>query len=262
MKGDASPWSLNELYVTNSNGKRISLGTVANLVSIADPDKLFHFNQMRSVVLTGELLSKEKIENAMPKMLDAANELLPPTYKKTWTGAAKLYADSQMSMSILFFLAIVFIYAILSAQFENFIDPFIILLTVPLACFGALFCTWIFGYTLNIYTEVGLITLIGLISKHGILIVEFANQLGKNDVPLLDAITQSASLRLRPILMTTGAMIFGAIPLILSQDAGYESRHTIGTVLIGGLSFGTLFTLFVLPTVYWIIKTYVKKSHV
>lgn len=254
LKSDTLPWSLSQLYVTNSNGKRISLATVANLVPIAQPEQLFHYNQMRSAVLTATLSGKDNIEKAMPKLWNAANDLLPPTYKKTWTGAAKLYSESQLSMTILFFLAVIFIFAILAVQFENFIDPFIILLTVPLACSGALFCTWLFGQTINIYTEVGLITLIGLISKHGILIVEFANQLRKNNVPLVDAIIQSASLRLRPILMTTGAMIFGAIPLLLSHDAGYESRHTIGTVLIGGLSFGTVFTLFVLPTVYWMVK--------
>ena len=157
-------------------------------------------------------------------------------------------------MALLFFLAVVFIFAILAVQFENFVDPLIILLTVPLACAGALFFVWASGQSMNIYTQVGLITLIGLISKHGILIVEFANQLRSNGMSLIDAIIKSASLRLRPILMTTAAMIFGAIPLILSTSAGYESRHVIGTVLIGGLSFGTLFTLFILPTLYLIIK--------
>ena len=152
-------------------------------------------------------------------------------------------------------LSLAFIYAILSTQFENFIDPFIILFTVPLACFGALLFIYLFGQSLNIYTQVGLITLIGLISKHGILIVEFANQLRQQGVALGEAIQTAAVLRLRPILMTTGAMVFGAIPLILSHEAGSESRHAIGTVLIGGLSLGTLFTLFILPTVYYTIKS-------
>jgi multidrug efflux pump len=151
-------------------------------------------------------------------------------------------------------LSIAFIYAILSIQFENFIDPFIILFTVPLASFGALLCTYIFGQSLNIYTQVGLITLIGLISKHGILIVEFANQLRQKGTGLANAIQTAAVLRLRPVLMTTGAMVCGAIPLVLSHDAGSEARRAIGTVLIGGLCWGTLFTLFVLPAVYYIIK--------
>ena len=164
-----------------------------------------------------------------------------------------------MTMILLFSLALVFIYAILSMQFENFMDPLIILLTVPLAISGALFTVWLFNQSLNIYTQVGLITLIGLITKHGILIVEFTNQLQKSGVPLSNAIETASKLRLRPILMTTGAMIFGAIPLVLSQDAGSEARHAIGWTLLGGLSFGTFFTLFVLPSLCYSIKSRYKK---
>ena len=153
-------------------------------------------------------------------------------------------------MLFLFFLSLVFIYAILSIQFENFIDPLLILFTVPLACVGALLFAYLLGQSMNIYTEVGLITLMGLISKHGILIVEFANQLHNDGLSRVAAIQKAAVLRLRPILMTTGAMVFGALPLLLSHDAGAESRHAIGTVLIGGLCVGTLFTLFVLPAIY------------
>ncbi len=254
LKGSQSPWTLGELYITNPTGHRISLAAVADIVPIAQPENLYHYNQMRSAVLTANLAKDEKIESAMPKLLNTVDATLPSYYKKTWIGAAKAYSESQTTMTILFLLAIVFIFAILSAQFENFIDPFIILLTVPLACGGALFFVWLCNQSMNIYTQVGLITLIGLISKHGILIVEFANQLKKSGLSAMEAIIQASSLRLRPILMTTGAMIFGAIPLIMSHDAGYESRHTIGTVLIGGLSFGTVFTLFILPTVYLMVK--------
>lgn len=260
LKGSQSPWTLGELYVTNPYGNRISLAALADIVPVAQPDKLFHYNQMRSVALTANLKEGEKIQQAMPKLLNILDANLPSQYKKTWKGAAKAYTESQMTMTILFLLAVVFIFAILSAQFENFIDPFIILLTVPLACSGALLFVWLCGLSMNIYTQVGLITLIGLISKHGILIVEFANQLRKANIPLLEAIVQSASLRLRPILMTTGAMIFGAIPLVLSHDAGYEARHTIGTVLIAGLTFGTVFTLFILPTVYLMVKKIGRKQ--
>ena len=209
---------------------------------------------MRSVIISADLSSSEKIENTMPKFFQALDKNLPSTYKKNWTGVAKAYFESKMTMALLFFLALVFIFAILSVQFDNFIDPLIILLTVPLACSGALFFVWIFGQSINIYTQVGLITLIGLITKHGILIVEFANQLRAQKMPLLDAVIEASSLRLRPILMTTGAMLFGAIPLVLSHDAGFEARRAIGTVLIGGIGFGTVFTLFVLPTVYWMVK--------
>lgn len=218
------------------------------------PKELKHFNQMRSATLTTNLHKGDKIESGIPKLLQSLQNDLPPTYKKSWIGTAKMYHESASTMVILFILAIIFIFAILAVQFENFIDPLIVLLTVPLACSGALFTIWVTGQSLNIYTQVGLITLIGLITKHGILIVEFANQLHAENIPLYQAIQQAAKLRLRPILMTTSAMIFGIIPLLLSHDAGYESRRVIGIVLIGGLGFGTLFTLFVLPALCYVIK--------
>ena len=256
LEGEKSPWTLDELYLTNSDGKHISLGTVAKMMPKAQPKDLFHYNQMRSTSIKAELKKGEKMETGMPILWKASNKVLPSTYKKTWAGAAKLYNESSNTMLFLFALALIFIYAILSLQFQNFIDPLIILFTVPLACAGALLFAWIFGQTLNIYTQVGLITLIGLITKHGILIIEFANQLRRDGLSLLDSILKSASLRLRPILMTTGAMIFGAIPLVLSHDAGSESRRAIGVVLLGGLSLGTLFTLFILPTLYYMVKTF------
>ncbi len=259
LRGADRPWTLDEIYITNPNGERISMGAFAKMVSKAEPKELNHYNQMRSATLRTAISADQKIETAMPKLLKVADEALPSTYKKTWTGAAKAYQQSSTTMALLFVLAIVFIFAILAVQFESFVDPLIVLFTVPLACSGALFVAWISGGTLNVYTQVGLITLIGLITKHGILIVEFANQLWEKGTPLLGAIQQSAILRLRPILMTTGAMVFGLIPLILSQDDGSEARQAIGMVLIGGLGFGTLFTLFVLPTVYYVVKSSMAK---
>lgn len=255
IQGSTDPWTLNELYVTNSDDKRISLGSVATLTPTTQPKELKHFNQMRSVNLTTELEKSIKIEKAMPELLKVTAAALPSSYKTTWIGAAKMYQDSSNLMLALFSLAIVFIFAILAIQFENFIDPFIVLLTVPLACSGALTVLWLSGQSINIYTQVGLITLIGLITKHGILIVEFVNQLLNKGLALNEAIQQAARLRLRPILMTTGAMVFGIIPLMLSHDAGFESRRAIGAVLIGGLSFGTLFTLFILPPLCYLIKS-------
>ena len=259
IEGMTDPWTLNELYVTNTTGKRISIGSVATLTPTTQPKELKHYNQMRSAVLTTELKRGEKIEATMPELLTTANKTLPTDYKKSWTGAAKMYHESANTMAILFVLAVIFIFAILAIQFENFVDPFIVLLTVPLACAGALAVVWAMRQSMNIYTQVGLITLVGLITKHGILIVEFVNQLRRQNIPLMDAIQRAARLRLRPILMTTGAMIFGIIPLILSQDAGFESRRAIGYVLIGGLSFGTLFTLFILPPLCYVIKSFVER---
>lgn len=259
LKGRHSPWDLNELYVTNKFGKRISLGVVAKIIPDSGPDKLYHYNQMRSAILTASLSKNQKFDQGMQQFFNEVTKELPSTYKKTWTGNAKVYTESQMTMVILFLLAIVFIFAVLSIQFESFIDPCIILLTVPLACLGALIFVWGLNGSLNIYTQIGLITLTGLITKHGILIVEFANHLRRKDTPLKEAIIKASSLRLRPILMTTGAMIFGSIPLVFSHDAGHEARRAIGIVLVGGISSGTLFTLFVLPTVYCIVKSWKDK---
>ncbi|CDZ77951.1 Multidrug-efflux transporter MexB [Legionella massiliensis] len=254
IKGATSPWTLNELYLTTASGSRVSLGTITKMSPKAQPATLDHYKQMRSTTLHVQTSPGESMQQGMKKLWKIAKTELPANYKMTWDGAAKAYNESSNAMLFLLVLSLIFIYAILAAQFENFIDPFIILFTVPLACSGALFLAYLCGQSLNIYTQVGLITLIGLISKHGILIVEFANQLRAEGAPLLTAIQQAAVLRLRPILMTTAAMIFGAIPLILSHAAGAESRHVIGTVLIGGLGMGTLFTLFVLPSVYYFIK--------
>ena len=153
-------------------------------------------------------------------------------------------------MYLTFLLALAFIYLVLAAQFESFTDPFIIMLTVPLSITGALLALWWSGGTLNIYSQVGLVTLIGLITKHGILIVEFSNQIRAKGRHIREAVIESATLRLRPILMTTGAMVLGAVPLAVATGAGAESRQDIGWVIVGGLLVGTFFTLFVIPVVY------------
>src|SRR5690606_29643139 len=151
-------------------------------------------------------------------------------------------------------LAVVFIFLVLAAQFESWIDPLVILLAVPLAAFGALLLLWLSGHgSINIYSRIGLITLVGLIAKHGILIVEFSNQLQEQGRSKFDAVVEAASLRLRPILMTTGAMVFGALPLAIATGAGAESRNQIGLVIVGGMSIGTFFTLFIVPVIYLLI---------
>jgi multidrug efflux pump len=160
------------------------------------------------------------------------------------------YRASSGALGLVFVLALLFIFLVLSAQFESFVDPFVILLSVPLTMVGALLALKLAGGTLNVYSQIGLITLVGLISKHGILIVEFANQLRQQGREAFDAVVEAASLRLRPILMTTGAMVLGALPLALAHGAGAESRQQIGWVIVGGMSVGTLLTIFVVPTMY------------
>lgn len=253
LHGKQMPWSLDELYLTTPDRHRVSLGALATMHKAAQPAVLDHVNQMRSTVIHSQLPAHTPLKDGMNQLWQLANDKLPSHYQVSWTGAAKTFQETSHTMLVLFILALLFIYAILAAQFENFLYPLLILFTVPLACTGALFFMYLFGQSLNIYTQIGLITLIGLISKHGILMVEFANQLRQQGQPLKEAIQQACALRLRPILMTTSAMIFGAIPLILSHSAGAEARRAIGYVLLGGLSLGTLFTLFILPAVYYLI---------
>ena len=193
------------------------------------------------------------IDEALTAMNDAAKRVLPNTAQTDLDGQSREFRKSGGEIYFTFVLALLFIYLVLSAQFESFVHPFVIMLSVPLSMTGALFALWLTGGTLNIYSQVGLVTLVGLITKHGILIVEFSNQLRAKGEPLFDAVIDSATLRLRPILMTTGAMVLGAVPLALATGAGAESRTQIGWVIVGGMSFGTLLTLFVVPTAYTLL---------
>jgi multidrug efflux pump len=179
--------------------------------------------------------------------------VLPATAQTDLDGQSREFRKSGKEIYFTFVLALLFIYLVLSAQFESFVHPFVIMLSVPLSMTGALFVLWLTGGTLNIYSQVGLVTLVGLITKHGILIVEFSNQLRAKGETMMDAVVDAATLRLRPILMTTGAMVLGALPLALAHGAGAESRTQIGWVIVGGMSFGTLLTLFVVPTAYTLL---------
>jgi len=254
IKWDTKPWSLEELYLTNPKGQRFSLATLADMEIQAIPEKLQHYNQMRSAKFKATAHPGQTIPDMMSGMKRFMDDNLPQGYNYIWGGSAKLYSETSNTLVFLFIMALVFIYAILALQFNNFIDPLIIMITVPLACGGALLVMMICGQSLNIYTQIGIITLIGLITKHGILIVEFAAQQIHAQVPLKKAIIKAAKLRLRPILMTTAAMIFGAIPLIFASGTGSEARIAIGLVLFGGLFFGTILTLFVLPTLLWLMR--------
>jgi multidrug efflux pump len=187
------------------------------------------------------------------KLEEVAARVLPGGYAVDYDGQTREFKLSSGNLQLVFAMAIVFIYLVLSAQFESFRAPFIIMLTVPLSMAGALAALWLTGGTLNVYSQIGLVTLVGLITRHGILIVEFANQLRERGESMLEAIVESSVLRLRPILMTTAATILGAIPLALAVGAGAESRQQIGWVIVGGLVLGTFFTLFVVPAVYTLV---------
>jgi multidrug efflux pump len=249
ITGQDFPWSLDSLYVVNQKGKKISIGTLAHMEQTSLPHKIEHHNQLRSAKFTVKLAPRDDFEKSAQRLQEKVLETLPEGVKVEFSGGAKMQA--KITNIIFFFigLALVFIYAILAMQFESFLSPLIVLMTVPFAGFGALLTLVVFGESFNIYALIGIITLIGLISKHGILIVEFANQLSK-EMSLEEAIQKAAKLRLRPILMTTAAMILGSIPLIISSGAGCEARKVIGLTIVGGLGFGTLFTIFILPGIY------------
>lgn len=254
LKGRTLPNSLSSLYVTNSKNARISLSTLAQMKLSVEAANLYHFGGMRSIKISTPLPKGMSIAQAMKELSEAFDQHLKGSYTKSWLGLAKMSTQSHGTMVSLLCLSLVFILGLLILQFQNFVDPFIIVLTVPFATSGALLCMWLFGQTLNIYTQIGLITLVGLITKHGILIVEFVNQRLEGGEVLKNAIVQAAEQRLRPILMTTMAMLLGALPLIISSSSGYEARRALGITLLSGLAFGTLLTLLVLPVLCLIIK--------
>ncbi|EGJ11093.1 efflux RND transporter permease subunit [Rubrivivax benzoatilyticus] len=251
--GRASPQDIEKLFVRSDSGAMVPLSSLVSLRESVSPRELNHFNQRRSVSITASLAPGYSLGEALAFMDEAAARTLPAGYATELNGVSREFRASSGALGLVFVLALLFIFLVLSAQFESFIDPFVILLSVPLSMVGALLALKLSGGTLNVYSQIGLVTLVGLITKHGILIVEFSNQLRRQGKALREAVVEAASLRLRPILMTTGAMVLGALPLALASGAGAESRHQIGWVIVGGMSLGTLLTIFVVPTVYTLL---------
>lgn len=248
-----TPDSINIVNVRGSSGQLIPLSNLVTVKESVEPANLYRFNRLRSATISAGLASDYSLGEALTYLQNIANESLPTYAQFDLEGESRDFSNSNSSILFVFGLSILFIYLVLAAQFESFIIPFIILLTVPLSITGALLALWFAGASMNIYSQIGLVTLVGLITKHGILIVEFANQMRNEGREVMDAVTEAAVMRLRPILMTTGAMILGAIPLAVATGAGAQSRQAIGWVIVGGMSFGTLLTLFVVPVVYSIV---------
>ncbi|MBV9833648.1 MAG: efflux RND transporter permease subunit [Alphaproteobacteria bacterium] len=244
-----TPNQLNEIFVRARSGQMIPLSTLITYNETVAPKELNHFNKLRASTVSANLVGTCALGDAL-KFMDQAAKQLPGSIRIDYNGPSREFRQSSKGLYETFLMALVFIFLVLAAQFESFIDPLIIMLTVPLTMTGALLALYFTGNTLNVYSQIGLVTLIGLITKHGILIVEFSNQLQEQGLSKVEAVKQAATLRLRPILMTTGAMVLGAIPLAYATGAGGESRQAIGWVIVGGLTFGTLFTLFVVPTAY------------
>jgi multidrug efflux pump len=246
----ARPDDIERLYVRGRDNRMIPLSSLVSVHEAVSPRELNHFNQRRSVSITANLVPGFALGEALEFMDATAEQLLPVGYATELNGVSREFRASSGALGLVFVLALLFIYLVLAAQFESFVDPFVILLSVPLSMVGALAALKFSDGTLNVYSQIGLITLVGLITKHGILIVEFANQQRQQALGVMEAVQRAAALRLRPILMTTGAMVLGAVPLALATGAGAESRQQIGWVIVGGMSLGTLLTLFVVPTMY------------
>lgn len=248
------PQDLAAIYVRSQNGQMIQLSNLVHIEESVAPRELNHFNKLRAATVKSNLapgLSQGEaltlIENFT---LEAAQEVNAVGVQYDYNGQAREFKQSGNTLMITFILALGFIYLVLAAQFESFASPMVIMFSVPLALFGALLTMMYTGTSMNVYSQIGLITLIGLITKHGILITEFANQLREQGQDKVQAVVEASVLRLRPILMTTAAMVLGNVPLALAVGAGAESRQAIGWVIVGGLTLGTFLTLFVVPTIY------------
>jgi multidrug efflux pump len=244
------PTDIERIFVRGRNDAMIPLSALVKVNESVSPRELNHFNQRRSVSITANLSPTYSLGEAIDFMDQTASKLLKPGYSTELNGVSREFKSASGSLGLVFVLALLFIFLVLSAQFESFVDPLVILLSVPLSMVGALAALQWSGGTSNVYSQIGLITLVGLITKHGILIVEFSNQLRRAGRSTHEAVTEAAPMRLRPILMTTGAMVLGAMPLAFASGAGAESRAQIGWVIVGGMSFGTLLTIFVVPTMY------------
>ncbi len=244
-------------YINTATGASIPLRTVARLQQTIVPESINHFQQLNSATLSAIAFPGVTMGQALGTLASLADEVLPEGYSTDYAAQSRQFIQEGSALVVTFFFALIIIFLALAALFESFRDPLIVLISVPMSICGAMIFVslGIGGASLNIYSEVGLVTLIGLISKHGILIVQFANDLQKEGKNKLEAVTAAAGIRLRPILMTTAAMVLGVVPLILASGAGAESRYNIGLVIATGISIGTLFTLFVVPAMYMFLAT-------
>jgi len=259
--GRSTPDIIEQIYLRSAGGL-VQLANVVTVTETVAPKELNHFNRVRSATITANLAPGMGIGRALDDLDAIWRNELPNSVKRDLGGQSREYRDSKGTLYFMFVLALVFIFLVLSAQFESFIDPLTILLSVPLAVFGALLSLWIFDQTLNIFSRIGLIMLIGLVTKNSILIVEFANQLRSRGQEIADAVIEAARIRLRPILMTSFSTVFGILPIAIGFGAGAESRRPLGIVVVGGVLFSTFLTLLLVPVVYSILARFTKAKRV
>jgi multidrug efflux pump len=244
------PNDLKDLFVRTESGQLVSLDNVVTVEESTTPPALYHFNRYKSTTITAGLATGYTIGDGVKAMQEIAGELLDDTFTTSLSGPSRDFSESSSNTSYAFMLAVLLIYLVLAAQFESFVDPFVIILTIPLALTGAMLALWMFGQTLNIFSQIGMIMLVGLVTKNGILIVEFANQKRAEGMTAREAVIEASRLRLRPILMTSLAMALGSLPLALSLGAAASSRKPLGLVIVGGVIFSLVLTLFVIPAIY------------
>ena len=256
-KDRQAPRDISGLYVRNNRGENIALSAVVSLKESSNPPSLFHYNRFKSASIQASLAEGKTIGDGVKAMQAIGNRLLDESFQTSLGGASRDYSESSGNTTFEFILALILIYLVLAAQFESFKDPFTIMLTVPLALAGALLSLYVFDQTINIFSQIGMMMLIGLVTKNGILIVEFANQKREHGLPKVQAVVEAASHRLRPILMTSLATALGALPIAMSLGAASTSRRPLGIVIVGGIIFSLLLTLLVIPAVY----TYISSKH-
>ncbi len=250
-RGDRNePVDLRSLYVRNDEGRLIQLDNLVKVEEQSSPPQLYRFNRYPSATISASLAPGQTIADGIAAMDEIAARVLDDTFSTSLSGPSRDFVESSSSLWFIFVLALALVYLVLSAQFESFRDPFTIMLTVPLALSGALLCMWYFNQTLNIFSQIGMIMLIGLVTKNGILIVEFANQRQRQGLTIMEAIMDAAAARFRPILMTSISTVLGILPIALALGAGAESRTSMGIAVIGGLIIGSFLTLYVIPAMY------------
>jgi multidrug efflux pump len=254
-----TPNDLDNLYVRSQrSGELVPLANLVTLTELAEPGSYNRFNRLRAITITAGLAPGYPLGEALQWIGQVADEELPEIAKIDYKGESREYQSAGGAAMLTFALALLVVYLVLAAQFESFIHPFVIMLTVPLAVLGALLGLWAAGSSLNLFSQIGIVMLVGLAAKNGILIVEFANQLRDEGLAIRDAIIEASATRLRPILMTSIATIMGAVPLVASAGPGSASRATIGIVIIAGVAFSTLLSLYVVPSFYTLLAPYTR----
>ncbi|MBW4891155.1 efflux RND transporter permease subunit [Mucilaginibacter sp. HMF5004] len=255
------PLDLKSVYVRSSTGKLVQLDNVVKISENSTPPSIYHFNRFKSATVSAGLAPGVTIGDGIKEMQRIAKSVIKdPSFSSDLAGPSRDFAESSSNIMFAFGFALLLIYLVLAAQFESFIDPLVVMLTVPMAIAGAFLSLWLFNQTLNIFSEIGMITLVGLVTKNGILIVEFANQRMEHGLQKFEAVVESATSRLRPILMTSLAVVLGSVPIAFALGAGAKSRVSLGIVIMGGMLFSLILTLYVIPTMYVLLAPKVKHN--